>query len=304
MRRQLAGYICTLGIVLGGATANAQFAIFNEGSDGIEVSGQTEVADQITIEAVLRLPATAGAAGTVFNEWAFAAEDKALGVGPTSVLGLLFPLPGGLFQIPVDVAPDEWHHVVYQYDGAAESFYLDGILLDSRANSGAVSNSPGPGYVGAIPRDGTCAPSFVGDLDSLRVSRVARYSGDSFTPTIGDLVSDEDTLLLYNFDDAPGSATVVDSGPLGRTGTLGAGCGGIATKPQLGVCADPAPVRGAITATDALATLQAAVGLATCELCICDVDGSGAVTATDALFTLTAAVGQPVSLDCPLCGGS
>jgi hypothetical protein len=57
----------------------------------------------------------------------------------------------------------------------------------------------------------------------------------------------------------------------------------------------------AITATDALAVLRAAVGLSVCELCICDADGSGTVAATDALRVLRAAGGQPVTLDCPAC---
>jgi hypothetical protein len=57
----------------------------------------------------------------------------------------------------------------------------------------------------------------------------------------------------------------------------------------------------AITASDALAVLHAAVGLSVCDLCICDADGSGTVAATDALRVLRAAVGQAVTLDCPAC---
>jgi hypothetical protein len=65
-------------------------------------------------------------------------------------------------------------------------------------------------------------------------------------------------------------------------------------------CADPTG-DSATTATDALLTLNAAVGLTPCALCACDVDGSTAVTASDALFILSYAVGQPVELDCPPC---
>ena len=57
-----------------------------------------------------------------------------------------------------------------------------------------------------------------------------------------------------------------------------------------------------VSASDALAVLLAAVGLDSCELCVCDVDQSGGVAATDALRTLQAAVGLPgVTLDCPSC---
>ena len=78
-----------------------------------------------------------------------------------------------------------------------------------------------------------------------------------------------------------------------------------------GTCGDPisfaastaarAFLGAAVTASDALATLQAAVGLLTCQLCVCDVNGSGSLSATDALTILQYAVGQPLTLDCPAC---
>jgi len=57
----------------------------------------------------------------------------------------------------------------------------------------------------------------------------------------------------------------------------------------------------AVTASDALATLQAAVGLLSCPLCVCDVNGSNTLSATDALTILQFAVGQSITLDCPAC---
>ncbi len=65
-------------------------------------------------------------------------------------------------------------------------------------------------------------------------------------------------------------------------------------------CADPTD-DGSTTATDALLTLNAAVGLTPCALCACDIDGSTTVTASDALIVLNLAVGQPLELDCPAC---
>jgi hypothetical protein len=59
----------------------------------------------------------------------------------------------------------------------------------------------------------------------------------------------------------------------------------------------------AVTASDALYILRAAIALASCEDCVCDVDGSGGVTATDALVSLKIAVGQQIPLECPACAG-
>jgi len=80
------------------------------------------------------------------------------------------------------------------------------------------------------------------------------------------------------------------------------------TVPTGGACADPValtagltPRADSVTASDALFILGAAVGIQTCDLCLCDTDGSGGVAATDALITLQAAIGLPVALECPPC---
>ena len=72
------------------------------------------------------------------------------------------------------------------------------------------------------------------------------------------------------------------------------------TTVPVATCGDPTG-DSATTATDALLTLNAAVGLASCALCTCDIDGSTTVTASDALFILNVAVGQPLDSACPPC---
>jgi len=68
------------------------------------------------------------------------------------------------------------------------------------------------------------------------------------------------------------------------------------------LCGD-ADSSGALSSTDALIALNAAVGLAVCETCLCDVNDSGGITASDAQALLAAAVGLPAELVCPACGG-
>ena len=65
-------------------------------------------------------------------------------------------------------------------------------------------------------------------------------------------------------------------------------------------CADPDD-SGGTAAQDALFALQAAVGLAVCEVCVCDVDTSGGVTAVDALRILNFAVGLASDIQCIPC---
>jgi hypothetical protein len=69
--------------------------------------------------------------------------------------------------------------------------------------------------------------------------------------------------------------------------------------PQV-LCGD-ADADDAVTATDALISLFASVGSASCEVCVCDVNGSGAITAVDSQITLAAAVGTAPDLMCPAC---
>jgi len=69
-------------------------------------------------------------------------------------------------------------------------------------------------------------------------------------------------------------------------------------------CGDPDDT-GTVTATDALFLLRTSVGAASCDACLCDVDGSGGVaatSATDARRVLQRAVGLPIELACPACG--
>jgi hypothetical protein len=71
--------------------------------------------------------------------------------------------------------------------------------------------------------------------------------------------------------------------------------------PLVRTCGNPAGSDERISATDALATLQAAVGLFDCDACLCDANGSGGISATDALIVLRVAIDLPAALACPPC---
>lgn len=64
-------------------------------------------------------------------------------------------------------------------------------------------------------------------------------------------------------------------------------------------CGDP--IGASDRATNALFILSAAAGSASCDACVCDLNGSGSVTASDALAALHAAVGLDTPLACPVC---
>lgn len=226
--------------LVAGATsgAHAQYALFNATTDTISVSGNTVIGNEMTIEARLSLadPANVGA---VFNEWQSGVEDKTLVFGGAqSPGGFAYPSGNTLLDSPSSLVADRFYHIAFVHDAANERIYLDGSLLASRPSaSAAVSNGGGGSiaHVGAIFRDGFQRNSFVGAIDSLRVSSVARYAGASVVVPSGDMSTDANTELLYNFastDYNSVNGTIADLSGNGHTGTFGTGFSG-ATSPRI-----------------------------------------------------------------------
>ena len=101
------------------------------------------------------------------------------------------------------VSTDRWHHIagVFDEDEGEVRLYLDGRLIDSAPASGNRTSNRLPFIVGAdVDGNGRPVSFFDGQVDGVRLSKVARYRGDSFVPVRRHAV-DEDTQLLLNFDD-------------------------------------------------------------------------------------------------------
>lgn len=56
-----------------------------------------------------------------------------------------------------------------------------------------------------------------------------------------------------------------------------------------------------VTSRDALILLRSTIGLVQCDRCVCDTDSSGTISASDALATLQVAVGLERNMFCPFC---
>jgi hypothetical protein len=93
-----------------------------------------------------------------------------------------------------------WQHLAGVHDGSEIRLYLDGSLVASAAATGTRKRNGHPLYIGA-DTDGRGEPGsfFAGSIDEVRLSRVARYSGDSFAPSRR-FEPDADTLLLLHLD--------------------------------------------------------------------------------------------------------
>jgi hypothetical protein len=111
-----------------------------------------------------------------------------------------------------------WHHVAGVFDGAEVRIYVDGQLVDAQPASGKRTfKDQIPFMIGADPDgEGNGMSFFDGAIDEVRVSKVARYSGQSFQPQRR-FAPDEDTVFLAHADRTLGpwllSQTSQDSSP-------------------------------------------------------------------------------------------
>ena len=108
---------------------------------------------------------------------------------------------------PISTTPvdrHEWAHCAFVWDGVTARLFVNGVLEDEKPAAGALAVNPRPFFIGAdTDYDGNPESPFAGEIDEVRVSRVARYAVD-FEPPFRH-VPDDDTVLLLHFDRAFGA---------------------------------------------------------------------------------------------------
>ncbi len=159
------------------------------------------------------------AAGTLFNKWTFAQEDKYLGVAAGNVLNIYLHTSVGL---PVGVVSTatlgagKWTHVAFVHDATSVRGYIDGSKVSEVIGAAVVANAAGPVQIGHVSRDYQ-SPPVIGYYSEMRLSKVARYVAN-FTPALH-LVSDADTQAFWKFDEGTG-AVANDTSGNAHTGTI------------------------------------------------------------------------------------
>lgn len=96
--------------------------------------------------------------------------------------------------------PGTWHHVAGVFDGKQVRVYVDGKLVAQQAGKGRRRTNQLPLFLGAdTNKNGGPTSHFAGLIDEVRLSKVARYVGDSFVPPAKH-IPDEYTVLLIPCD--------------------------------------------------------------------------------------------------------
>jgi hypothetical protein len=234
--------------------ARANYLLFDAVTDSVQIDGQTPYGGSFTFEAVVVFTPSHNGGGDVFVELTPGQAHKLLGVGTNFITGYNAPRGGSSFSVTgLALSLYQPHHIAYvseQYEYVSEQYeermYLDGQLVGSRATATA---TVGSGWIKGCLGGGTFGTGWVGYIDSLRLSDSIRYVGSEFIPPLGDMTADGNTLLLYNFNESPGSLTVADLSGNGRTGSLGMGNISGATSPEF-VSKVPAPPALSIMSQD------------------------------------------------------
>jgi hypothetical protein len=112
-----------------------------------------------------------------------------------------------------------WHHVAGVFDGQEARLYVDGQLVGSTAARGTRTRNTHPLIVGGdVDRNSLPTSCIAGQLDDVRLSTVARYEGERFTPA-SQFKPDADTVLLLPFNSAMGPFAA-DASQAGAHGVL------------------------------------------------------------------------------------
>jgi hypothetical protein len=234
--------------------AHAGYVQFSNSTDTISVTGNIDVSNQATYEALVSLNSTSypgnyvnidgptNDAGNIFTSWQVDYEDQRLGIGNGGTV-FVYSYPMNFYGdgfAAGSMTTGLWYDIAYVFNGNQENIYVDGSLVGSRSARGDIGiGTSNLMSIGAMFRDGGTAPSFLGDIENLRVSDVARYSGNSYTASMSDFADDSSTLLLYDFDQlSAGSTSITDLSGNGHDGTFGVGFAG-ATSPTVVVVPEP-----------------------------------------------------------------
>lgn len=207
----------------------AGVALFQRLTDTIRLSSPTTLGAAATLEARVLFTSANDGGQVLYREWVDSVEDKNLVVTPILVATELHDV-GATLSTSATIGLNAWHHIAAVYDGASVSLYLDGVRIATEPASGSIANSTSLPIFGGGQFETSNTIGFVGYVDWFRMSNTARYGGVSFAAPSSQPANDPSTVLLFHFDEAPGSPTAADQSSNRNNGTLGVGASG-ATSP-------------------------------------------------------------------------
>lgn len=237
------------------------FARFSRVSDTIQILGNTNFGasygpaspdrGDFTYEMNIRLaPGSSG--GHIISEQRDTWEDKTMVLSSNGnyAFSAIADNPTGTVQGNISGMPvGEWMHLAYVKHGSVATIYVNGSAVASHTPLFQYGDDAGSWMsigmfrygAGYIPTG--AYPSFLGDLDWIRVSAGAKYAGSFVPPTEAQIFADASTQLLLRFNEAPGSSVLIDESTSRFRCNMGVPVypGVTATSPELMFGTVPAP---------------------------------------------------------------
>lgn len=284
------------------------YARFDATSDTIRIQGNTVFSQgDFTYEMRIRVAPGAGL-GHVIAEQRNAIEDKSIqlaadggyiasgcadSAGTGNISGTLPSFPAG-----------QWMHLAYVRHGANLRFFVNGQPVVTRpqvlcyADAADSWMSIGMFRYGAGCCPTPAQPSFLGDLDWIRVSSGARYTTAFAPPYECEVTADANTQLLLKFNEPAGTTVLIDESANRFVCELGVPVapGVKATSPTLGdpvgafpACRPPCPAdidaSGSVNGVD-LAIVLTNWGAPNPKYPEADIDNDGAINGVDLAIVL------------------
>lgn len=193
-----------LAYLIPGATAAARLAPERNGV--LKVDGNSAVRvpwperlDRFTLECRAR--------GTTEGSWQGVigktqSSGYSLTVADGAIAGNVMVEEGSGYVKPTATTPldeQEWRHYAFVWDGERALLFVNGVLEGEKPAAGELRDNGLPLFIGAdTDGNGNSQNPFVGEIDEVRVSNVARYA-EEFEPPLRH-EPDEATMLLLHFD--------------------------------------------------------------------------------------------------------
>jgi len=102
------------------------------------------------------------------------------------------------------VSADTWYHVAVTKNESSFNFFINGVSQGTGTDGNSTTQTT-DFIIGEV----NFFSEFIGYIDEIRVSNVARYSSN-FTPSTTALVNDTNTLLLLHLEGSNNSTTFTD----------------------------------------------------------------------------------------------
>jgi hypothetical protein len=222
------------------ASGESGFLRFERATDTVRIFGNT-VFPTVDFTYEMRVRLLPGSVlGRVISEQRDTFEDKHISVSPSLFTGYMTRNQGcgNENQSTWAGVAGAWRHIAWVRSSGTAKLFVDGMLAASwTPQTVCTGNSPDSSMsLGMFRYPFGCqqVPSFLGDLDWIRVSRVSRYSDAFQPPRECEILSDVDTVLLLRFNESPGQTLLDDESPNDYRCELGVvACGAAATSPLL-----------------------------------------------------------------------